>query len=75
MKVQYTIQLMFDSIWKQNSPISIAYISSSSKLQDIYIYISMKENSGYDEQTVLRILNDNKDCFDDMMKVLITKDV
>lgn len=66
---------MFDSIWKQNSPISISYISSSAKLQDIYIYVKMKEGSEYDQKTVLSILNRNKDCFDDMMKVLITKDV
>lgn len=66
---------MLDSIWKQNSPISISYISNSAKLQDIYIYVKMKEDSEYDQKTVLSILNRNKDCFDDMMKVLITKDV
>lgn len=66
---------MFESIWKQHSPISIAYISNSTKLQDFYIYIKMKDTSEYDEDTILSVLNRNKECFDDMMKVLITKDV
>ena len=73
--MESTLNLMFDSIWNQQPPISISYISNSTKLQDFYVYITMKENSEVDEETVLSILNRNKSGFDDMMKVLLAKDV
>lgn len=64
---------MFDSIWNDSPPISVAYVSNGSKLRDIFVYI--KAEREIDEEKVMSILNKNSDNFGSMMQTVFRLDV
>ena len=64
---------MFDSIWNDAPPISVAYVSNGSKLKDVFVYI--KPEREIDEEKIMAILNTNSDNFGSMMQTVFRLDV
>lgn len=63
---------MFDSIWKSNPPVSISFVSSSSGVKDIFVYLRPDPTlSSSSLQSVLNVLKSNQSSFDEMMQVIL----
>lgn len=63
---------MFHSIWKEQLPVSVAYISSSTHLHDVYVYVQLDPAlPSSKKQQVIDILQQNKGSFDDMLQITL----
>lgn len=63
---------MFDSIWQSNIPVSISYISSSSPLKDIYVYLGLSPNANASmKEQVENVLKENLNNFNEMMRIVL----
>ena len=58
---------MFDSLWNDKPPVSVAYVSNGSKLREIFVYI--KPEDARRKEEVLRVLNEYCDSFCTMIQV------
>ena len=63
---------MFHSIWKEQSPVSVSYISSSAHLRDVYVYVQLDPILPPSKrQKVIDILQQNKGSFNDMLQITL----
>ena len=72
-RIANTIAVMFDSIWNDAPPISVAYVSHGSKLKDVCVYI--KPEREIDEEKIMTILNKNSDNIGSMTQTVFRLDV
>lgn len=71
-RIAQTVNLMFDSIWQSNIPVWISYISSSSPLKDIYVYLGLSPNANASmKEQVENILKENLNNFNEMMRIVL----
>ena len=66
-RIANTIGVMFDSLWNDKPPVSVAYVSNGSKLREIFVYIKLEDAQSKEE--VLKVLNKNCDSFCTMIQV------
>ena len=63
---------MFESIWKSNPPISVSFVSNSSGVKEIFVYLSPNPTlSSASLQSVMNVLKSNQSSFDEMMQVIL----
>ena len=58
---------MFDSLWNDKPPVSVAYVSNGSKLKEIFVYI--KPEDARSKEEVMKVLNEHRDSFCTMIQV------
>ena len=63
---------MFDSIWQSHAPISVSYISTSSHLKDIFVYLILSSSqSNLTKGEVNKILEENQENFSEMLRIIL----
>ena len=71
-RIIQTLNVMFESIWKSNPPISVSFVSNSSGVKDIFVYLRPNPTlSSASLQSVMNVLKSNQSSFDEMMQVIL----
>lgn len=71
-RIAEVFDIMFDSMWKSNAPVTISYVSNGTKLHDIFLYLKFAD--GLDlkaKQEICKQLESKKHLFVDMLKITL----
>lgn len=63
---------MFDSIWQSHIPISVSYISTSSQLKDIFVYLTLSSSQANStKEEINTVLEENRENFNEMLRIIL----
>ena len=71
-RIAEVFDIMFESMWRSNAPVTISYVSNGTKLHDIFLYLKFAD--GLDtkaKQEICKQLESKKPLFVDMLKITL----
>lgn len=71
-RIANAIGIVFESMWKVDVPVSVTYVSNSSKLHDIFVYLKFADEIDSErKETVSALLESKKPLLADLLQIIL----